>query len=91
MVLTHFGRSRPEFGSLITLHEAIMCLVACKGGGCGDLAVLGRFGVKNDPTKKVSKRVWGYFGGVFMIFSDGFGAFSAPQTPIWVSDHPSGA
>ena len=38
-------------------------------GGLGDLAVSGQFGVKNDPTKKVSKRVWGYFGGVFMMFS----------------------
>ena len=40
MVLAHFGRSRPEFGSLITLHDASRCLVACKGGGWG----LSRFG-----------------------------------------------
>ena len=90
MVLTHFGPSRPQFGSFITLCEACRALGACKGG-LGDLAVFGRFGVKNDPKKKVFKRVWGYFGGVFMLFLDGFDAFWAPQTPIWVSDHPSGA
>ena len=80
----HFGPSRPQFGSFITLCEASRGLVACKGGGLGDLAVFGRFGVKNDPKKKVSKCVWGYFGGVFVMFSDVFDAF-------WVSDHPSGA
>ena len=74
---------------LITLCEAGKGLVACKG--LGDLAVFGRFGVKNDPKKKVSKCVWGYFGGVLMMFSDGFDAFWALQTPIWVSDYPSGA
>ena len=88
--MTHFGPSRPRFGSFITLHEASRVLVACKGR-LGDLAVFGRFGVKNDPKKKVSKCVWGYFGGVFMMFPDGFDAFWALQTPIWVSDHPSGA
>ena len=87
MVLTHLGRSRPQFGSLITLREASRCLVACKGGGFGDLAVFGRFGAKNHPKKKVSKYVWGYFGGVFMMFLDGFDAFGALQTPIWVSEH----
>ena len=35
MVLTHFGCSRPHFGSLITLREASRCLVACKGGVWG--------------------------------------------------------
>ena len=44
--------------------------------------------MKNDPKKKVSKCVWGYFGGVFMMFPDGFDAFWALQTPIWVLDHP---
>ena len=79
MVLTHYGPSRPQFGSIITLCEATRGLVACKGGGgLGDLAVFGRFGVKNDPKKKVSKCVWGYFGGVFMVFPDGFDAFWAP-------------
>ena len=84
MVPTHFGPSRPRFGSFITLREASRGLGK---GGVGDLAVFGRFGVKNDPKKKVSKCVWGYFGGVFMMFSDGFDVFCAPQTPIWVSDH----
>ena len=42
---------------------------------------------EKSPKKKVSKRVWGYFGGVFMMFPDGFDAFWAPQTPILVSDH----
>ena len=38
-------------------------------GGLGDLAVFGRFGVKNDPKKKVSKCVWGYFGrGIYDVF-----------------------
>ena len=62
------------------------CLVACKGS-FGDLAVFGGFGVKNHP-KKVSKCVWRYVGGVCMMFSDGFDAFWALQTPIWVIYHP---
>ena len=33
-------------------------------------------------NKKVSKCVWGYFGGVFMMFPDGFDALWALQTPI---------
>ena len=37
--------------------------------------------MKNDPKKKVSKCVWGYFGGVFMMFSDGFDAFLGPPDP----------
>ena len=44
MVLTHFGRFRPEFGSLITLHEACRCLVACKGGGLRTEPFLGDLG-----------------------------------------------
>ena len=48
-----------------------------QGGGVGDLAVFGRYGVKNDSKKKAPKCVWGYFGGVFMMFSDGFDAFWA--------------
>ena len=79
--MTHFGPSRPQFGSFITLGEASRGLGACKGG-LGDLAVFGRFGVKNDPEKKVSKCVWGYFGGVFMMFSDGFDAIWALRGPI---------
>ena len=62
--------------------EAFRCLGACKGR-VGDLAVFGRYGVKNNPKKKVSKCVWGYFGVVFMMFPDGFDAFWALQTPIW--------
>ena len=88
MVLTHFGQSRPKFGSQVTLHEASRCLVACKGR-LGDLAVFWRFGVKNDPRKKVSKRVWGYLGGIFMMFSDGFDAFRALCTPICVLYYPA--
>ena len=30
MVLTHFGPSRPQFGSLIALYEACRCLVVGK-------------------------------------------------------------
>ena len=60
-------------------------------GRVGDLAVFGRFGVKNDPKKKFPNVFGDTFGGVFMMFSDGFDALWAPQTPIWVSDHPSGA
>ena len=37
--------------SLIALREASRGLVACKGG-LGDLAIFGRFGVKNDRKKK---------------------------------------
>ena len=58
------------------LHEASRCLAACKGG-FGDLAVFGRFGVKNDLKLKLSKSVWGYFRGVFMMFLDGFDTFWA--------------
>ena len=54
------------------------------GGGFGDLAVFGQFGVKNNPEKKLSKCVWGYFGGIFMMFSDGVDAFWDLQTPIYV-------
>ena len=86
MVLTYFGPSRPQFGFFITLCGASRGLVACKGR-LGDLAVFGPFGVKNHLKKKVSKCVWVYFGGVFMMFPDGFDAFLAFQTPIWVSDH----
>ena len=84
--MTHFGPSRPQFGSFITLREASRLLRACKRR-VGDLAVFGRFGVKNDPKKKVSIRVRGYFGGVFMMLPDGLDAFWAPETPFWVSDH----
>ena len=53
---------------LSTLCEASRGLGACKGG-LGDLAIFGRFGVKNDPKKKVSKCVWGYFGGgIYDVF-----------------------
>ena len=83
----HFGPSRPQFGSFITLCEASRGLVACKGGAWG-LSRFGQFGVKNDPEKKVSKHVWGYFGGVFMMFSDGVDAFWGLQTPIRVIYHP---
>ena len=70
MVLTHFGRSRPEFGSLITLHEANRCLVACKGGGggLGDVAVFGRFGVKNDRKKKFPNVFGDTLGGIYDVF-----------------------
>ena len=88
MVLTHFGPSRPQFVSFITFCEASRCLVVCKGG-LGDLAVFGRFGVKTDPKKTVSKCLQGYFGGVFMMFPDGFDAFWALQAPMWVLDHPA--
>ena len=43
---------------------------------------------EKSPEKKVSKCVWGYFGGVFMMFPDGFDAFWALQAPIWVLYHP---
>ena len=42
---------------------------------------------EKSPGKKVSKCVWRYFGRGFMMFPDGFGAFWALQTRIWVSDH----
>ena len=46
-------------------------------GGFGDLAVLAGFGVKNDTEKKVSECVWEYFGGLLMMFPDGFDVFCA--------------
>ena len=58
-----------------------------QGQGFGDLAVFARFGVKYDPKQKVSTCVWGFFGGVFMMFLDGFDAFQDLQTPIRVSVH----
>ena len=63
MVLTHFGPSRPQFESVVTLCEASRGLGACKGG-VGDLAVFGRFGVKNDPKKKFP-----------YVFGDTFGVY----------------
>ena len=48
------------------------------GGGA-----LGTWGEKS-PEKKVSECVWGYFGWVLTMFLDGFDAFWALQTPIWV-------
>ena len=53
MVLTHFGRSRPEFGSLITLHEASRCLVACKGGVWGLRRFWGIWGEKSPEKRSV--------------------------------------
>ena len=49
--------------SFITLCEASRGLVACKGGGLGDLAVFGRFGVKNDPKKKFPNMFGDTLGG----------------------------
>ena len=69
MVLTHFGPFRPQFGSFVTLREASRGLVACKGR-LGDLAVFGRFGVKNDPKKKFPN-VFGDTlggGGIYDVF-----------------------
>ena len=51
-------------------------------------------GGEKSPEKKVSKCVWGYFGGVFMMFPDGFDAFWALQTPfrvLWGSIAAQGA
>ena len=67
MVLTHFGPSRPQFGSFTTLCEASRDLVACKGG-LGDLAVFGRFGVKNDPKKKFPYVFGDTLGGINDVF-----------------------
>ena len=33
------------------------------------------------------ERVWGYLRGVLTMFPDGFDAFWALQTPIWVLGH----
>ena len=47
-------------------------------GVFGDLAVWGGdLGVKSHPPKKVLEYVKGYFGGVLMMFTDGFDAFWA--------------
>ena len=49
--------------------------------------------MKNHLEKKVLECVWGYFEGILMMFPDGFDAFWALQTPIWVLGHllnPSG-
>ena len=64
MVSTHLRTSRPQFGSFITLREASRGLVACKGR-LGDLAVFGRFGVKNDLKKKFLN-VFGDTLGVYL-------------------------
>ena len=51
---------------LYQLREASRCLRACKER-VGDLAVFGRFGLKNHP-KKVSECVWGYLvGGIYDV------------------------
>ena len=53
MVLTRFGLSRPEFRSVITLHEARRCLVACKGGLWGVSCVRGIWGEKSLKKRSV--------------------------------------
>ena len=58
-------------------------------GGFGDLAIFRSSGVKNDPKKKVSKCVWGYFTGVFMMFPDGFDEILGPLDPNFGPDHPA--
>ena len=65
-VLTHFGPSRPQFGSFITLREASRCLQACKGR-VGDLAVFGRFGVKNVPKKSFQMCLGILWGGIYDV------------------------
>ena len=70
------------------MREASRGLRACKGR-VGDLAVFGRFGVQNDPKKKFPNVFGDTLRGVFMMFSDGFDAFWAHQTPIQVLDHPA--
>ena len=47
--LTHFGPSRPQFGSLIILHEACRCLVVCKRGIWGLSRFRGIWGEKSPP------------------------------------------
>ena len=81
------GPPDPNLGPLSPFVRPVGAYEPARGG-FGDLAVFGRFGVKNDPEKQVSKCVWGYFGGVFMMFSDVFDALWALQTPIWVIYHP---
>ena len=44
--------------------------------------------MKNDPKKKVSECVSGYFGVVLTMFPDGFDTFWALETLIWVFGHP---
>ena len=61
--LTHFGRSRPQFGSLFTLREANRCLVACKGGLWG----LCRFWAIWGENPK--NRLWGPVEAVSAKFS----------------------
>ena len=63
MILTHFGRSRPQFGSLITLREASRCLVACKGGIWGLSRVYAIWG--ENPRN----RLWGPVEAVSAKFS----------------------
>ena len=60
-------------------------------GGVWGLSRVGAIWGEKPPEKKVTACVWGYFWGVFMMFPDGSDAFWNPQTPIWVSGHPSGA
>ena len=57
--------------SLIALREASRGLVACKGGGGGAFALLGRFGGKI-AQKKIFKMVLGSIGGGFLVFSGWF-------------------
>ena len=57
-------------------------------GGVWGLSPFWAIWGEKSPEKKVSNCVWGYFGGLFMMLSDGFDAFWALQTPIWVLYHP---
>ena len=56
------------------------------GGGWGLSRVWGLWGEKSPPKKSFQVS---YFGGVFMMFPDGFDAFWALQAPIWVLDQPA--
>ena len=53
--------------SLIALLEASRCLGTCKGR-VGDLAVFGRFGVKNDPKKSFQMCLGILWGGIYDVF-----------------------
>ena len=78
MVLTRFGLSETEFGSLITSHEACRCLVAYKGGG--GVWGLGRFWAiwgEKSPEQKSFQMCFGILWGVVMMFPDGFDVFWA--------------
>ena len=94
MVLTHFWPSRPQFWSLIILHEACRCLVVCKRGISGLSRFWGIWGERSPNKKRVRSgpkdassaylffirvSVWVRVRVTKLVYQIGFTTFFRPQ------------